>query len=167
MGSTPPATIAAFKAQFARDFTYGDGPTAVMDRDIQNGLNTANSLFNPELFDTTLIGVAPLQTSDSLLAYLNCAAHFMVLSLQAVGGLSVKVGAGSPGLLSQGEGAISSKGGGGLNISYSWPSVVTDSAALFQFTKTAYGLVYLQMLTPRLVGNVGAVAGETADSSDF
>jgi len=167
MGSTPPATVAAFKAQFFRDFTYGDGPTAVMDRDIQSALNTANSLFNPALFDTTLIGAVPLQTSESLIAYLNCAAHFMVLALQAVGGPSMKAGAGSPGLRSQGEGVISSKSGGGLSASYSWPSTVTDSPVLFQFTKTDYGLVYLQMLMPRLVGNVGAVFGTGVEASDY
>ena len=166
MGSTPTATVASFKAQFFRDFTYGDGPTTVMDRDIQNGLNAAASLFNPSLFDTTLIGAPAAQTSESLTAYLNCAAHFMVLAIQAVGGLSVRMGAGSPGLMSQGEGVISNKSGGGLNASYTWPGIASSSV-LFQFTKTAYGLAYLQVLMPKLVGNVGTAAGETANSSDF
>ena len=164
---TPPATVAAFKAMFFRDFTYGDGPTTVMDRDIQNALNAASSLFNPALFDTSPVGVLPSQTSESLIAYLNCAAHFMVTALQAVGGFSAKAGAGSPGINSQGEGVIGNKSGGGLSVGYSWPSMVTDSPILFQFTKTAYGMAYLQMLTPKLVGNVGAVIGETAQSSDF
>ena len=166
MGSTPTATVASFKAQFFRDFTYGDGPTTVMDRDIQNGLNAAASMFNPGLFDTTLLGAAPNQTSESLRSYLNCAAHFMVQAIQAVGGLSIKMGAGSPGLMSQGEGTITNKSGGGLNASYSWPDI-DKSPTLFQFTKTAYGLAYLQVLMPKLVGNVGTAAGETADSSDF
>ena len=165
--STPPATIAAFKNLFFRDFNYGDGPTTVMDRDIANALNTSVSLFNPPLFDTTLVGAPPSQASESLNAYLYLAAHFLVTALQAVGGLAGKAGAGSPGLNSQGEGVIGSKGGGGLQISYVWPTTITDNAALFQLTKTVYGQTYLQILMPRLVGNVGAVYGETVNSSDF
>lgn len=163
----PPATVAAFKGLFIRDFKYGDGPTTVMDRDIQNSLNTASSMFNPALFETTLLGVPPNQTSESLNAYLYLTAHFLVTSLQAVGGLSAIAGAGSPGLRSSGEGIIGSKSAGGLSVSYVWPSTVTDSAALFQLTKTQYGQTYLQILLPRLVGNVAAVIGETAQSSDF
>lgn len=167
IGSTPPATIAAFKALFFRDFTYGDGPTAVMDRDIANALNTATSLFNPALFSTQLIGTPPMQTSESLNAYLYLTAHFLVTSLQAVGGFALKAGAGSPGIHSQGEGILSGKGGGGLNASYTWPSMVTESATLFQLTKTAYGMTYLQILVPKLVGNAAVAHGETANSSDF
>lgn len=138
-----------------------------MERDIANALNTATSLFNPALFSTQLIGTPPMQTSESLNAYLYLTAHFLVTSLQAVGGLALKAGAGSPGLHSQGEGIVSSKGGGGLNISFSWPALVTDSPVLFQLTKTSYGLMYLQILVPKLVGNVGVAHGETVFSSDF
>ena len=163
--STPTATIALFKKQFFRDFTYGSGPTTVMDQDIQNALNSADGMFNPSLFDTSLLGVSPNQTSESLIAYLNATAHYLVTAIQAVGGLAPR--AGSPGMSSQGEGVITGKGGAGLSINYSFPTFIADSPALFQFTKTTYGLAYLQALAPKLVGNVGAVAGETSESSDF
>lgn len=152
----PPATILQFKNQFSRDFVYGPGLEAVRDVDIQNGLNAANSLFNPDLFDTSLIGIAPDQTSEALICYLNASAHFMVLALQAAGGLGI-VGRG---VFSSGEGPISNKSVGGVSVTFAWPSSITDNPALFQFMQTKYGMAYLQVLVTRLVGNVGAVMGE-------
>lgn len=154
--STPPATVAAFKAQYDRDFTYGPGLDQVRDTDIQKALNAASSMFNPALFDTTPLGTAPVISSESLAAYLSASAHFLVTALQAAGGLGAK----GRGVFSQGEGVVSSKGAGGINVGFSWPSVITDSPALFQFSKTTYGQQYLQYLMPRLVGNVGVAGGE-------
>lgn len=152
----PPATVAQFEAQFTRDFVYGPGIDRVRPVDIQNSLNVASGVFNPALFDTTPIGVPPNLTSEALMAYLNLSAHFLVTSLQGMGGLGKKGG----GLKSQGEGVVGSKGVGGVSVGYVWPSTVTDSPVLFQFTKTIYGQLYLQVLMTRLVGNVGAVLGE-------
>lgn len=158
MGSTPPATVSLFKVQFSRDFSYGPGLNQVRDIDIQQALNVASTMFNPSLFDTTLIGVAPAITSESLMAYLYASAHFLVTSLQAAGGLN---GVGRGLASSQGEGIITSKSAGGVSVSMEYPAVITSSAALFQFTKTTYGQLYLQILIPRMVGNVAAVLGET------
>lgn len=156
----PPATVAQFKAMFVRDFTYGPGKDAVMDSDIQSALNMTSGVFNPALFSTAPIGVPPNLTSESLICYLNASAHFMVLSLQAVGGLGKQ----GKGVSSQGEGIVGNKGVGGVSVGYVWPSTVTDNAFLFQFTKTSYGQAYLQVLMTRLVGNVGAVWGEGANT---
>lgn len=154
----PPASVAQFEAFFSRDFVYGPGIDSVRPVDIQNALNVASSVFNPTLFSTAPIGVPPNLTSEALVAYLYCSAHFLVTGLQGVGGLG-KVG---KGLLSQGEGVVGSKGVGGVSVGYVWPSFITESGALFQLTKTVYGQLYLQVLMPRLVGNVGAVIGEVA-----
>lgn len=160
----PPATIAQFENYFSRDFVYGPGLDAVRPIDIQNALNTASSIYNPDLFSTAPIGIAPNLTSEALIAYLNCAAHFLVTTIQGIGGLGKKGG----GVKSQGEGIVSSKGVGGVNISFTWPPMITQSPALFQLTKTIYGQNYLQMLMPRLVGNVSVVAGETTGfQADF
>lgn len=156
--STPLATVASFKAQFGRDFVYGSGLNTVRDIDIQQALNLASSMFNPALFDTSLIGVAPVISSESLMAYQYATAHFLVTAIQAAGGL----GSVGRGVFSQGEGVVSSKSVGGASVSFSWPSTVMDSPALFQFTKTTYGQAYLQILMPRLVGNVSAVLGPIA-----
>lgn len=153
----PPATIAQFENFFTRDFLYGPGLDRVRPVDIQNALNTASSMFNPALFSTAPIGIAPNITSEALIAYLNCSAHFLVLSIQGIGGLNKQ----GNGMNSQGEGIISSKSVGGVSISFSWPPMIIQSPALYQFTKTVYGQAYLQILMPRLVGNAAVVAGET------
>lgn len=153
---TPPATVAQFETLFTRDFAYGPGLDKVRPVDIQNALNAASSVFNPCLFSTAPIGVAPAITSEALNAYLYAAAHFLVTGLQAVGGLG-KVGGGTN---SQGEGVVGNKSVGGVSVGYVWPDTVTGSPVLFQFTKTTYGQTYLQMLMPKLVGNVSAVLGE-------
>lgn len=157
---TPPASIDNFKNQFTRDFLYGPGLDRVRDLDIQNALNSASSVFNPVLFSTAPIGVPPNMTSEAMISYLNASAHFLVTSLQAVGGLGQK----GRGVTSQGEGIITGKGAGGVNINFAWPPVITDSPVLFQFTKTTYGQAYLQVLMTKLVGNVSAVAGEIANT---
>jgi len=157
--TTPPASVADFKVQFSRDFHYGVGLDTVRDIDIQAGLNMASTVYNPALFDTTSVGVIPNLTSEALMAYLYASAHFMVLSLQAAGGLSAV--SKYQGVNSQGEGIVSGKGVGGVNVSFSWPSTIVDNPALFQFTKTSYGQSYLQILMLKLVGNVQVVAGET------
>ena len=157
----PPASVAQFKARFIRDFVYGPGLDAVRDDDIQNALNSTVSVFNPRLFSTAPIGVAPNVTSEAMLAYLNCSAHFLVTAIQGVGGLGKK----GNGLRSQGEGVYAGKSVGGVQASFVWPSVITDSPVLFQFVKTVYGQAYLQVLMTRLVGNVSVVLGETVAGS--
>lgn len=154
--TTPPATVAQFKAQFVRDFAYGPDLKSVRDSDIQHGLNMADSVFNPALFSTAPVGVPPNATSEALMCYLNAAAHFMVSSIQAVGGLG-PVGMGQ---FSQGEGVTSGKNAGGVGLNMQWPSTITNSPVLYSLTKTTYGIAYLQVLMTKLVGNVGAVAGE-------
>ena len=155
----PPASVAQFKAYFIRDFSYGPGLDKVRDADVQNALNATYSVFNPRLFSTAPLGVAPDVTSEAIIAYLNASAHFLATALQAAGGLGAK----GKGPLSQGEGVYVSKGVSGVSAGFVWPSTITSSPVLFQFAKTAYGQAYLQVLMTRLVGNVSAVFGETAD----
>lgn len=153
---TPPASVANFKAQFTRDFKYGTGLDTVRDADIQSGLNFASTVYNPALFDTTIVGGT---TSEALMAYLFASAHFLVISLQAAGGLSAVSRYQGPN--SQGEGIIGSKSVGSVSVGYVWPSSITDNPALYQFTKTSYGQSYLQILMLKLVGNIAIVAGQT------
>lgn len=158
----PPATVLQFQTMFSRDFVYGPGLDTVRPVDIQNALDSAAAVFNPELFSLAPIGVPPNVKSEALICYLNASAHFLVTSIQGVGGLGTKNG----GLKSQGEGIIGSKSVGGVSVGYVWPSTITDNAALYQFTKTTYGQAYLQVLMLKLVGNVSAVIGEVADNQD-
>lgn len=153
----PPVTVSQFENFFSRDFVYGPGLDKVRPLDIQNALNVASGSFNPALFSTAPIGVAPNITSEAIIAYLNCSAHFLVTSLQGIGGLGKTGG----GLNSQGEGIVASKAVGGVSVSFDWPSYIVESPALFAFTKTIYGQAYLQVLMSRLVGNVSFAIGET------
>ena len=151
---TPPLVVADFKAFFTRDFVYGTGLEKVRDADIQKGLNLASTIFNPCLFDTTDVGGG---ATEANMAYLYASAHFLVLDLRAAGGLTKKnLGKGAR---AQGEGPLGSASVSGVSTSYVWPSRVTDNATLFQLTKTPYGQAYLQILTPKLVGNVALVLG--------
>lgn len=156
---TPPASVANFKAQFQRDFTYGTGYETVKDSDIQNALNFTSSVFNPRLFDTTVLTGG---TSEALLSYLYASAHFLVLNLQAAGGLAP--GGRKQGAKSQGAGAVGSKSVGSVSLGYVWPESITNNPILFQFTRTAYGQQYLQILSTKLIGNVHVVLGPTQDT---
>ena len=138
-------TVADFTTFFDRDFPYGKAAENVRDGDIERAINTSIPLFNPGLFDV------PTQKTAAL--YL--AAHLLVLIVKAAGGLKAK----GKGINSTGSFPISSKGAGALSVSYSLPQEVVDNPMLFQFTKTEYGLMYLQIIAGNTTGFVfgGAV----------
>lgn len=145
---TPPIDVAAFKAYFVRDFVYGATPDMVMDADITKALGQGMMVFNPAIW---------ADDAEKAVAFQWVAAHFLVIDIQAAGGLSVaNLGLG---VESQGGGTIQSKGVGSVNVSLALPSSIIESPILSQFMRTDYGQKYLQLLTPRLVGNGTVVAG--------
>lgn len=146
-----PPTVDSFKSKFNREFIYGDGADKVQDGDIQRGLDEAldGSYFNQSLFDTE-----GQQTS----ALLYLAAHLMVMNIQAAGGLSA-VPRGR-GVRNAGEGVMVSKGIGQVNVTYQVPPErVSSSPTLLYFFQTTFGQRYMQMVTPRLIGNAAVVCG--------
>ncbi len=145
-----PPSVSDFKALFVRDFIYGTGPETVMDADISRGIQEAQIVFNSSLWASL---------SDANLASLYVAAHFMVLNIQGAGGLAVKNR--GLGVASKGGGTIESKGVGSVNVAFAVPDYVRQSPILSQFMRTDYGQFYLQLLTPRLVGNIAVVSGQT------
>ena len=59
------------------------------------------------------------------------------------------------------DGVITSKTAGPLTVSYTEPpEFVKRSMSLLPFWKTTFGQMYVQMLGPRLIGNVVTVLGE-------
>ncbi len=148
MASWPP-TIADFKAKFAREFVYDVGLDAVTDNDIQRGLDEAAPLFNQSLFDIE---------ADQKSAYLFIAAHNMVMNIQSAGGLSaVPRGRGTRNV---GEGVTVSKGVGQANVTYQVPPPrVAESPTLLYFFRTDFGQRYIQLVSPRLIGNMAVVSG--------
>lgn len=145
MSFTPP-TVAAFKVTFDRDFTYGTGTQTVRDSDIQRALDGAATVFNPAIW------VDPEGTQ----AYEYLAAHFLVLNIQMAGGLTKKNGT-----QNRGGGITQSKGAGQVNVSYGIPPRILEDAVLNQFMRTDYGMRYLQLITPRLIGNIATVSGRS------
>jgi hypothetical protein len=148
MASTPPVTIADFKARFVRDFKYGSGPDRVMDSDINSAMADAMAVYNPTLFTT----------DGGKVAFLYATAHFLVTNVQAAGGLGAcNVGLG---VENESEGVLSGKSVGGVSLNYIQPpDIVTKNPVLLQFWKTDYGQKYLAMLVPKLVGPFSAVLG--------
>jgi hypothetical protein len=146
----PPA-VADFKTKFAREFVYGTGLDAVTDNDIQRGLDEAGdgSLYSISNFDN------PTQQAN---AYLYLAAHLMVVNIQGAGGLSA-IPRGR-GVRNIGEGIQVSKGVGQANVAYMpVPDRVASSPTLLYLFQTTFGQRYMQMVAPRLIGNVQMVAG--------
>jgi hypothetical protein len=142
---TPP-TIADFKVTFDRDFTYGTGKETVRDSDIQRALNQAATVFNPAIWDDT-------EAQD---AYEYLSAHFLVTNIQMAGGLTKKNGT-----QNRGGGITQSKGAGQVNVAYGIPPRILEDAVLNQFMRTDYGMRYLQLITPRLIGNIATVSGRS------
>lgn len=146
---TPPAaaTLAGFKAQFDRAFKFGSGTDAVRDKDITQSFVEAASLFNSALFDTVELPVA----------FYYAAAHFLVLNVQAAGGLSGQnFGLGAD---NRNGGMVTSKSVGQLSVQYGIPTKIIENPIIGQFMETSFGRKYLQMVAPRLVGNAIAVQG--------
>lgn len=147
-----PPTVTDFKTRFDRDFVFGDGLDSVRDVDITNAIADAAPMVNQGLWSST---------AEATTAYLLASAHYLVLNLQASGGpMARKVGAGAN---NRGGGVILSKNVGSIGLTYSIPESVQNSRILGPFMRTDYGQRYLQMIAPRLVGNV-AVAGGFVES---
>lgn len=141
-------TVAEFKTFFDRDFTFGSAIENVRDSDIERAINTGVPLFNPGLFDD--IATRKLAASYQ-------AAHLLVIAVKAAGGLKKK----GKGINSTGSFPIANKSAGPLSVGYAIPQDVIENPVLFQFTKTEYGMMYLQLVTPYLIGNIGIAGGDT------
>lgn len=143
-----PITVDEFKAYFDRDFTYGLGKTSVRDSDISKAIVQAMTIFNRRLF---------VNDAELEMAYEYATAHFLVIDIQMAGGLSAK--STNQGLKSTGSGIVQSKTVGQVSLAYQWPESIINSPALFQLLRTPYGEKYLQIIAPRLVGNILVVSG--------
>lgn len=152
-----PPTVADYKGQFSREFTYGTGLDSATDNDIQRGLNEAGIMFNAGLWDcTTAIGTS----SEGGIAYLYLAAHLMVLNIQQMAGGLSAVPRGK-GVRNSAEGIVVSAGVGAASVSYQVPPErVAQNSVLLDLFRTTFGQRYMAMLEPRLIGNVMIVSGE-------
>lgn len=114
----------------------------VQPQDITNAFAQAQVVFNQGLF-----------SSDAILklAYLYCTAHYLVHDLRAA----------MAGINGTGTFPVSSRAVGSMSESYQIPDFYKDNPQIAFFTSSPYGLKYLSMLLPNLVGNVMSVFGGT------
>ena len=181
---TQAITVEDFKSQFYRDFvfistwvagTYNTGdqvfydinnkfyeaiqdgvasvPTTVVDwkeispiglvsdKDITNAYAEACVNFNSSLFS---------DPDETKLAYLYLAAHYLVNDLNA-GGIE-----------SAGSSPVASRSVGNVSESYSIPQWQLENPIFSFYTKSSYGLKYLNLVLPKLTANMGTVAGCTS-----
>ena len=177
-------TVDNFKEQFYRDFTYidswsnavtyntndevfyevnrkfykclNDGVTSVpttgadwslqspdqkvSDLDITHAYAESDITFNDQLF---------LDDPDLVLGYLYLSAHYLVNDLNA-GGID-----------SNPTGITNSRSVGNVSEGYAIPEWQLKSPIYSFYTKSSYGLKYLNMITTRLAGNIISVRGAT------
>lgn len=112
----------------------------VQAQDITNAFAEAQILFNQAFFGTT---------AQITLGYLYLTAHFLVTDLRRS----------NAGLSSRPELLVSQRSVGGVSETYAIPEQLQNEAILNGYLKTGYGMKYLDMILPQLVGNVGVVAG--------
>lgn len=141
MAYTTP-TVADFKAQFTRDFPYGAAANQVNDSDISAAIIEAGVNFTQSLWGSQ---------QEYSLAYLLMTAHMMVMALRGS----------SQGIAGQYEWLVSSKGVGSVSEGLSIPQKILDNPRFAMLTKTTYGARYLQLVLPRMIGQVFTEFGNT------
>jgi hypothetical protein len=144
---TPPIAVADFQAYYDRDFVFGTQMNTVRTQDMQNAINRANMLFNPGLWDSA---------ADAITAFQPLTAHCLVKALEAGGGLE-REGAG---VKSTGSGIVLSKNAGPMSVNYALPESLINNPICSDLMTTGYGKMYLQLVVPRLLGNVRVVRSD-------
>lgn len=163
MPNTPPASVADFKATFKRGFKYATGPDGVMDSDIEQGITRAMTLYNPCLFTA----------AEGKAAFLLAVAHFVVIGIQAAGGLYPQFpgaasaaqapGASADATENTGSGVIGTKTSEKLTITYAGlEELMKQYPTLAAFRQTDFGAQYAMIVGPRLRGRVGLAPGPMA-----
>jgi hypothetical protein len=125
------------------------GQDTVTPADITRALAEAGMSFNEGLWGNV---------TEKSTAFLYLAAHYLVLNVQAAGGLLPQGAA--KGIKSGGGGVVQSKSVGSVSVSYALPQSIIESPILGQYMRTDFGQKYLALIYPRLVGNIGIVSGQ-------
>lgn len=146
MAWTKPTTT-EFKAYFTRDFNYApsgspDDLDFVTDGDITKAMGQASVNFPTNLFKSN---------EDTTIAYMWLAAFYLVYDIQMS----------SQGLGSRSNFPISSQQVGGVSVTFSIPERYLKDPQVAIYTQNGYGMKYLGMALPHLVGHVTVVNGQT------
>lgn len=139
MNWTPPS-VSDFEAFFNRDFPFAPPNTPdlafVQPADVTKAINEGLINFNPCLYGS-------LAQITNIFMYL--AAYYLVENLK----VSMK------GVAAKANFPTASVGVGGVNEAYQIPERYLKSPILAPYTQNAYGMKYLSLVIPFLVGNVG------------
>lgn len=140
MAYTNPS-VSDFKNYFTRDFAYGVDPdTSILDIDIANAYQLVNVNINQGLFTVQ---------SNYNLGYLFLAAHFLTLNIRAS----------SQGVNGQFNWLEKSKSTDKISSTFEIPERILNNPLFSMYTKSNYGMMYLQMLLPQLTGFMFPVLG--------
>lgn len=128
-----------------------------MDSDIQNAIDTAMTVYNSGLFDDV----------QGKVAFLFAAAHFVVVGIQAAGGLypfpQGSPTAGTDATQNTGSGVIGSKTAEKITIQYAGlESLIKEYPSLGAFRQTDFGSQYAMIVGPRLRCRVGITPNPSA-----
>jgi hypothetical protein len=114
----------------------------ILDEDIEKAFQEAQIVFNQSLFGTD---------AQITLGYLYLAANYLVNDIRAS----------QSGLSGKGAFSVTSRSVGNVSESYGIPEAYLNNPVYQFYTQSPYGLKYLSLVLPQLVGNVGAVFGAT------
>lgn len=114
----------------------------IQDLDIEKAFAEAQVNLNQSLFSSD---------ANIRMGYLYLTAHYLVNDIRA----------GLAGISAVGMFPLTSRSAGSVSESYSIPQAYLDNPVYTFYTTSSYGLKYLSLVLPQIVGNVGAVAGWT------
>jgi len=140
-------SVSDFKAYFVRDFNFAPADdqtnvnTYVVDADVTRAINEAQINFNDGLFG-----------DNATMIFMYLVAYTLVVNIQN----SAK------GISSQAKFPISSNSVGGVSVTFQVPERYAKDAFIQQYTKNGYGMKYLEMVLPFLVGVTSAAYRETS-----
>jgi len=115
----------------------------IQDQDITNAFAEAMLVFNQGLIQGT--------DAQVKLVFLYLAAHYLVNDIRAA----------QRGINGIGAFMVTSRSVGNVAESYGIPQAYLNDPLLAFYTQSTYGLKYLSLILPKLVGNVGVVWGGT------
>tara|TARA_R110000851_G_scaffold306239_5_gene464507 strand:- start:2150 stop:2725 length:576 start_codon:yes stop_codon:yes gene_type:complete len=115
----------------------------ILDEDITKAIAEAKLSFNEALVNGDCDAVKHV--------FMYLVAHYLVQDIKASGA----------GLSSSGDFTVASRSVGSVSESYAIPEAYLKSATLNYYTKTSYGLKYLNLVYPNTRGNIFVVGGCT------
>lgn len=138
-------TVEDFKKYFYRDFSFATDQsdyTKIVDADIEKAFGEAYASFNEGLFSTQ---------DEKKMVFLYLTAFYLVLDIKNS----------TAGLNSSFNGIVSSKSVDNVSESYYIPEWMKNNPLYSTYMTNGYGMKYLNLLYPRLVGNIFISKGAT------